>query len=44
MTDKKPTGPLTLGQRIALGVLAVGVGSVFLAGCYRAVLWILGVG
>ena len=44
MNEKKPQEPLTLGQRVSLGVLGVGVGSVFLALCYRAVVWILGVG
>jgi hypothetical protein len=38
----KPSKPLTLGQKIAVGVILSGLGAVFLAVCYRLVLWILG--
>lgn len=43
MTEREPV-KLTTGQKVAVSVLGLGVGAVFLAGCYRAVLWILGVG
>lgn len=43
MTEKEPV-KLSTGQKVAVWVLGVGSGAVFLAACGRAVLWILGVG
>lgn len=41
--ESKEQIKLSRGQQAILLVLSIGVGSVFLALCYRAVLWILGV-
>lgn len=41
--DKKDPEPLTRGQQAVVAVLGFGLGAVFLAVCYRAVMWILGV-